>query len=275
MTAREPQSRFADNAGVRLHYIVAGSGPTLLLLHGIPDFSNGWRYQIRALREAYRVAAMDLRGCNRSDKPAGTPSYRISELIGDVVAVIRDLGPDPVTLIGHDWGAILAWWVAMLHPDLVARLATLSAPHPACYLAARDRGELKYPVTYLAQIVAAKPGAPFDPELLSAWVPAQPARAELAEALSRSDAEGLRNLYRANLPASLQSMSALPKVRAPTLILHGARDDFIPPHYYSSSADGAAGLCQVVSVPGAGHFIHHEAAERVNAELLQWLEATG
>ncbi len=271
MTAPELQPRFAVNADVRLHYVAGGSGPPLLFLHGIPDFCHGWRYQLGALGGDYRVAAMDLRGCNRSGQPKGTARYRMAELIGDVVAVIRDLGGDPVGLIGHDWGAILAWWVAMLHPALVARLAILSAPHPLCYLAALDKGELRYPATYMAQIVAAPPGAPFDPEALSAWVPAAPARAELAQALRRSDAEGIRNYYRANLPARIEDMPQLPKVRAPTLIMYGGGDDFIPPHSYHSSAEQVVGDCALVCIPEAGHFIHHEAADHVNSALADWL----
>ncbi len=268
----EPESRFAKNGNIRLHYVVTGSGRALLFLHGIPDFHNGWRPQIRALAAHYRVAAMDLRGFNLSDKPSGVHSYRLGELVGDVLGVVRDLGVAQITLVGHDWGAILAWWTAMLHPGLVEGIAVLSAPHPLCYLAARDRDELRYPREYLEQIVRAKPGAEFDPDILSRWVSEPSARQELADALRRSDPEAIRNYYRANLTGRRESLSRLPAVQASTLIMYGAEDNFIPPAYYNSSADHVAGQCTIVVIPDAGHFIHQQAPQRVTAALLPWLD---
>jgi pimeloyl-ACP methyl ester carboxylesterase len=272
MLFRESESRFAKNGNIRLHYVVAGVGRALLFLHGIPDFHNGWRRQICSLGAYYRVAAMDLRGFNCSDKPSGGHFYRVGELVGDVLEVIRDLGVYQITLVGHDWGAILAWWTAILYPGLVEGVVVLSAPHPLCYLAARDKDELQYPREYLEQVVRAKPGADFDPDLLSGWVSEPSARRELADALRRSDPEAIRNYYRANLTARRESLSRLPAVQARTLIMYGAEDKFIPPAYYNLSADHVAGECTIVAIPDAGHFIHQEAAERVTAELLQWLD---
>jgi pimeloyl-ACP methyl ester carboxylesterase len=271
--ARDLQSRFADNGGVRLHYIVAGTGELVLLLHGIPDFYNGWRRQIEALGDRYCVAAMDLRGFNRSDKPERTDAYKIAELVTDVVTVVRALDAQRVALIGHDWGAILAWWTAALYPGLVTRLAALSVPHPLCYLVARSRGELKYPRQYLEQIVAAEAAAPFEPSVLSAWVSEPSARRELEQALSRSEPEAIRNYYRANLAAGALPRRPVPQIQASTLIMYGTDDAFIPQHYYDESTKYVAGQCRLVAIPGAGHFIHQEAAERVNAELLNWLDA--
>jgi pimeloyl-ACP methyl ester carboxylesterase len=273
MLLREPDSRFAKNGNIRLYYVVAGAGRALLFLHGIPDFHNGWSHQLRALDARYRVAAMDLRGFNRSDQPNGVHPYRVAELVGDVLGVVSDLGVSRITLVGHDWGAILAWWTAMLHPHLIEGLAVLSAPHPLCYLAARDKNELQYPREYLDQIVNAKPGAKFDPDLLSGWASDPSARRELANALARSDPEAIRNFYRANLPARSENLSRLSAVQARTLILYGTEDKFIPPRYYNMSAERVAGQCTIVAIPDAGHFIHQQAADRVTMELLQWLDA--
>jgi pimeloyl-ACP methyl ester carboxylesterase len=148
----------------------------------------------------------------------------------------------------------------------------LSAPHPLCYLAARDQNELQYSHEYLEQIVLAEPEAKFDPDLLSAWASDPSARRELADALRRSDPEAIRNYYRANLAVRRESLSKLPAVQARTLILYGAEDNFIPPRYYNSSAEHVAGQCTIVAIPAAGHFIHQQAAERVTGELLQWLD---
>lgn len=274
MAARDLQSRFADSNGVRLHYIVAGTGELLVLLHGIPDFCNGWRRQIEALGSRYCVVAMDLRGFNRSDKPDRTDAYKMAELVTDVLTVVRAFDSEHVALIGHDWGAILAWWTAALYPGVVTRLAILSVPHPVCYLLARSRGELNYPREYLEQIVAAEATAAFEPSVLSAWVPQTRARRELEQALRRSDPNAIRNYYRANLAASVFPPGAVPQVQASTLIMYGTNDTFIPQHYYHESMKFVAGQCRLIAIPGAGHFIHHEAAERVNAELLKWLDGT-
>jgi pimeloyl-ACP methyl ester carboxylesterase len=102
MSPASEASGFAANGGVRLHYFVAGAGPPPLLLHGIPDFWNGWRRHIEALHGRHRVAATDLRGFNLSDKPADLRAYRIAELVGDVIAVLRDIGAARATLVGHD-----------------------------------------------------------------------------------------------------------------------------------------------------------------------------
>jgi pimeloyl-ACP methyl ester carboxylesterase len=265
------ESRFARHGDVRLHYVVTGSGPLVLLLHGIPDFWNGWRYQIGALAAHYRVAAMDLRGFNLSDKPTGFGAYLLGELMCDVLAVVGALGGGPVTLVGHDWGGVLAWWVAMLHPTSVERLAVLAAPHPVSYFRAREAGALRYRELFMEQLVAAPPGAPYDPERLSAWVSDESARMELLDALRRSDPEGIRNYYRANVPAPGARIGAVPSITAPVLALYGVDDPFIPAQYHHDGLQYAAGAREIVAIPGAGHFIHHEAAERVTQELLRWL----
>lgn len=259
---------FVANGPVRLHYVAAGEGPPLVFLHGIPGFWNSWSHQLAAFAGHFRVAAMDLRGFNLSDKPKDIRAYRLVELIGDVVALLRKLGNAPVTLVGHDWGALIAWWVATLHPDLVTRLAVLAVPHPACYLAARQAGDLTYSQLFSDQILAALPGAPFDPALLSAVVSDHAAREELALALQRSDPEAIRNYYRANLPSS--RIEAVVPVRAPTLILYGDKDRFIPERYYALSAEHVARSCEIRKIPRAGHFLHTESAEQVTSELDSW-----
>jgi pimeloyl-ACP methyl ester carboxylesterase len=262
---------FAANNGVRLHYRVAGRGPLLLFLHGIPGFWNCWRHQLDALGENARVAAMDLRGFNLSDRPADVHAYRLAELVGDVLAVLRDLGGKPATLIGHDWGALIAWWVAMSQPHVVERLAVLAAPHPLCYLVALGAGDLVYSQNFRQQILEAPRGAPFDADALSAVVSDDAMRAELSAALRRSDPEALRNYYRANLPAP--QIGRVAPVRAPTLILYGTKDQFIPARYYDLSAAHVAAPCERIAIPQAGHFLHTEAAGPVTAALSRWLDA--
>ena len=121
--------------GVRLHYVEAGEGPLVVLLHGFPEFWYAWRDQIPALAAAgYRVVAPDMRGYNLSEKPPGVTSYRLEHLTADVAALIRQLGAERATVVGHDWGGAVAWQLPVFHPEVVERLAVLNAPHPGALL---------------------------------------------------------------------------------------------------------------------------------------------
>jgi epoxide hydrolase 4 len=120
--------------GVRLHYVEAGEGPLVLLLHGFPEFWYSWRHQIPALAEAgFHVVAPDLRGYNLSDKPEGVESYRIERLVEDAAGLVHHFGARRAAIVGHDWGGIVAWFCGMLQPRIVERLVILNAPHPAAY----------------------------------------------------------------------------------------------------------------------------------------------
>src|SRR6202051_2387810 len=119
--------RWAVVNGVRLHYAEAGSGPLVVLLHGFPEFWYSWRHQITALAQAgYHVVAPDMRGYNLSSKPAGWREYDAESLAGDVAGLIRYFGVENAYVAGHDWGAAVAYYTAMEHPDLVKRLAILN-----------------------------------------------------------------------------------------------------------------------------------------------------
>ena len=125
---------FLPTNGIRLHVVQSGSryGSLVILLHGFPEFWYGWRRQIQPLVEAgFRVWAPDQRGYNLSDKPQGTAAYRFDELANDVVGLMDAAGVDRCYLAGHDWGAAVAWWVALRHPERLNKLAILNVPHPA------------------------------------------------------------------------------------------------------------------------------------------------
>ena len=122
---------FAELGDVRLHYVEEGEGPLVVLLHGFPEFWYGWRFQIPALAEAgFRVVAPDMRGYNLSSKPEGVKAYDLDVLAQDVHDLIRERGAERAFVAGHDWGAAVASWVAMKHPEVVDRLAILNVPHP-------------------------------------------------------------------------------------------------------------------------------------------------
>src|SRR6186713_2876887 len=123
LAARTLQHRHISVGEVRLHYVEAGEGTPVLLLHGFPEFWYSWRHQLEPLAEAgFRAIALDLRGYNESDCPSGVASYRMSALVADVVGVVRELCGGSAFVVGHDWGGVLAWRFAALHPPLVRKL---------------------------------------------------------------------------------------------------------------------------------------------------------
>ena len=125
---------------VNLNVAEAGSGPPVIMLHGWPDSWHLWRSQILALAQSgHRVIAPDLRGFGESDCPEGVDEYSLSHLIGDVAAVVDEFGVERATVIGHDWGAALAWLVATFLPDRVERLAVVSVGHPVAFSSAGFR----------------------------------------------------------------------------------------------------------------------------------------
>ncbi|MDF3298826.1 alpha/beta fold hydrolase [Streptomyces tropicalis] len=125
------EHRSVDVNGVRLHIAEQGEGPLVVLLHGFPESWHSWRHQFGPLSEAgFRVVAPDQRGYGRSDHPDDVGAYSIFHLVGDVVGLIRALGEEQAYVVGHDWGAPVAWHTALLRPDLVRGVAGLSVPPP-------------------------------------------------------------------------------------------------------------------------------------------------
>ena len=119
---------------LNFHYVEAGEGPLVILLHGFPEFWISWRHQIPALVEAgYRVIAPDMRGYNLTDSPSRVSQYKIDLLASDVVALIQHAGEQKSHVVGHDWGAAVAWHVAMRYPERVNQLAILNGPHPKVF----------------------------------------------------------------------------------------------------------------------------------------------
>ena len=127
----ELREGYAEVGDVNLHYVEAGEGPLIVLLHGFPEFWFGWRLQIAPLAAAgFRVVAPDTRGYNLSSKPEDFEAYAVDLLAADIRGLIGELGAESAMLVGHDWGGSIAWITAMNHPEVVDRLAILNAAHP-------------------------------------------------------------------------------------------------------------------------------------------------
>src|SRR5580765_4017314 len=124
------ENGYADSGGVKIHYVSLGKGPLIVMIHGFPDFWYTWRDQMEALSKDHQVVAIDQRGYNLSDKPKGVENYDVRFLVGDVAAVIRHLGRDKATIVGHDWGGVVAWQFAINLPQMTENLIILNLPHP-------------------------------------------------------------------------------------------------------------------------------------------------
>ena len=126
----ELQHKFVTTNGIRMHYVEQGSGPLVVLCHGWPESWYSYRHQIPALAAAgFRVVAPDQRGYGQTDKPESIEAYNILNLVGDIVGLVNSLGVDSATIVGHDWGAPVAWNSALLRPDIFRAIALLSVPY--------------------------------------------------------------------------------------------------------------------------------------------------
>ena len=126
----EVERGYAQNGDVQIHYAAVGEGPLVVMIHGFPDFWYSWRHQMEGLKDDFRVVAIDQRGYNRSGQPEGIESYDMSLLVEDVAAVVQHLGYDQATIVGHDWGGVVAWNVAFRRPEIVHNLVVMDLPHP-------------------------------------------------------------------------------------------------------------------------------------------------
>jgi len=267
------QHHYADSGGVNIHYVTRGRGPLVVMIHGFPDFWYGWRDQIAALSWRYRVAALDLRGYNLSDKPKGVEQYNILLLAADVAAVIRDLGEQRAIVIGHDWGGGIAWTFASLYPEMTDRLIVLQTPHPRGLLRElRTNPEQQAASAYArafqqqsaSQLGLSAPG-------LAAIVSDPAARVRYVTAYERSDFDAMLNYYKANYPREPYADIPIPNIQAPVLILYGLADPFLLPAGHDGTWQWVNAPVTYVTVPGVSHFIMQEASDFVTRSIQDWL----
>jgi len=270
--------RYAVVNGVRLHYVEAGSGPLVLLLHGFPEFWYSWRHQIPALAAAgFRVLAPDLRGYNLSDKPAGVAAYRLELLLEDLIELIRHAGEENAVLVGHDWGGVLAWHLAMYHPHIVNKLIVLNAPHPAAYwreLRSWEQLRKSWYVLFFQvpglpeQVLGAGDFDALDRMLRRNTVHAEAFTREdvrlYKQALARPGAlTAALNYYRAlRYPKERGSQDTI-AIQAPTLLLWGEQDSYLTSRLTEGLNAWVPDL-RVVRFPDASHFVQNDVPERVN-----------
>jgi pimeloyl-ACP methyl ester carboxylesterase len=279
-------STYIETNGIRLHVLQDGpeDGPLVILLHGFPEFSYGWRKQIPALTSAgYRVWAPDQRGYNLSDKPDGIAAYNLDKLAADIVGLINAAGEEKAFIVGHDWGAAVAWWLAAKYPERVSRMVVMNVPHPdVMQKHVRSSFAQMRKSWYIAFFQI-----PFIPEILSGignWKAAtkmleSSSRAgtfsatdleRYREAWSRPKAfRSMLNWYRAMLQKPPQPLLSR-RIKIPTLLIWGVQDIALGQEMAQPSID----LCkdgELVFIEEASHWVQHEEAERVNELMISFL----
>jgi pimeloyl-ACP methyl ester carboxylesterase len=272
-----------DAGEVTLHIAETGQPgqPLVILLHGFPGFWWSWRHQLDALAGAgFRAVAPDLRGYNSSDKPRRVSDYDLEHLEADVAGLIRALGAERAVVIGHDWGAAVAWSFAQRHPALVDRLVIMNVPHPE-----RFRRGLWSP----GQLARSSYMAFFQLPAIPEWVlsrrdfqvlrrsfrrdgmPDPTIDAYVEAARAGDKLRGGLNYYRAGLRRSLRGRGIpLRPIEAPTLVIWGERDRYLRKEL--AAPDPRWVPHQTVErLPFASHWVQEDAPAQVNELLLRFL----
>jgi pimeloyl-ACP methyl ester carboxylesterase len=283
----ELREGYAEVGDVRLHYIEAGDGPLIVLLHGFPEFWYGWRLQIIPLAAAgFRVVAPDMRGYNLSSRPADVAAYDFDHLTADIRGLIQERGAESACLVGQNWGGNVAWATAMSHPEVVDRLAILNAAHQrklteglhhpgqlrkSWYFFFFDLPDLPESVVHANNwhffrhfLRDASPA--YTPEEIDRYV----------EAWSQQGAAtGMINYYRSSVRTPPKKAEAqLRPISAPTLVIWGQRDRYLGPELAEPEHDDVPNLDRVERLPDASHWVHHDEAERVTQLLIDFFGPT-
>ena len=282
------KSRYADLEDVRLHYVEAGEGPLVVLLHGFPQFHHMWRFQIPALvEEGFRVVAPDMRGYNLSDKPEGVGRYRVELLARDVERLIAERGEEAAAVVGHDWGAIAAWYATMLYPDRVRKLAILNVPHPARFIAGLSRPDQLLKSWYVFALQApGSLGRAVEKGVFARFLrdvrrdPSMPKRfteedvALYEEAMARPGAlTAASNYYRALFRRSpSEAWRKMRKIEAPTLVIWGERDRYLSSALAEPDPLWVPDL-RVERLPRASHWVAEDSPDEVNGLLAGFLKS--
>ena len=276
-----PQDKYATNAGVKIHYVVEGKGPLVVMIHGFPDYWATWKPLMAELSKAgYRTAALDNRGYNLSDQPEGVAAYAMPNLVGDVAAVIAAEGQKSAVVVGHDWGAAIAWNVAFARPDLVNRLIILSVPHPSGFAREMATNPDQQKNSQYARNFQ-QPGFEknLTAESLAGWVQDPAAKPGYVEAFKRSSFAGMLNYYRANYPrgtgegtASGVTAPSPPDITVPVLVIHGMKDTALNAAGHAGTWNHVTADTTILMIPTAGHFVQHDAEALVNKTIRGWLD---
>ena len=276
--------------GIRLHYVTQGTGPLVVLLHGFPEFWYSWRHQIPFLAEqGYTVVAPDLRGYNDSDKPR--KGYDMPTLLHDIEGLIKGLGEERATIVGHDWGGALAWAFATVYPQMTRNLIVMNAPHPQAMI--RELRTLQqmhkswyifaFQLPWLPEALLLRDNAGaigrtiYDSAVQKAAFPPE-VTIRYRAAMSKPGAmTAALNYYRQSSRRLLlpgRNSREAKSITAPTLLIWGEQDialDIALTHGLEQWVDDL----QIQYLPDSGHWVQQEQPERVNRYMQDFLVERG
>jgi len=268
--------------------------PRLLLLHGFPEYGGAWGDLAPLLAERFHCIAPDQRGYGQSWAPEAVSDYAAGKLVGDMVALIGD---GPVTVLGHDWGAAVAYGLAMFHPALVDRLIIMNGVHPVPFQRALAAGGAQTAASQYIHVLRAEGSEDrfaadgfaklltlFSANMDLSWLSGETRQAYLTEWAREGRLRGMINWYRASPLAVAQpgvplaGLPALPvdrlQVRCPHLLIWGTEDRALLPEATEGLEAFAADLTRV-EIAGADHWLHHQQPAAVAQAILGWLDAQG
>jgi pimeloyl-ACP methyl ester carboxylesterase len=276
---QETTTEDIDVGEVRLRVTLAGpaDGALVVLLHGFPECKETWRNVQQPLaRAGFRVAAPDMRGYGGSGRPAGVSAYAVQRLVGDVAGLIAALGRSRAHVVGHDWGGVVAWWTAMLRPEVVDRLGIVNAPHPVAFpIALRTPAQARHSwYIFFFQL-------PFFPEravraddfalVRSAFagdgIPAEEVEHCVAALRPPGAVEAAIDYYRAEVRAAV--FGGAPRavvIPGPVMVLWGMKDRFLIPSLSQPPAKWVPNV-EVVRFPESSHWAPIDAAAGIAQNL--------
>jgi epoxide hydrolase 4 len=290
--APEMEEGYADVNGVRLHYVSSGSGSLILFLHGFPEFWYMWRRQLAEFGRDHRAVAVDMRGYNLSSRPSKVSDYEVPALVADVEALADHFGAEQFVLVGHDWGGAVAWAFAIAHPDRLARLVIINAPHPAIFVrqllenpgqqdASKYMLMLRSPLAETLLSVGGYAGLlRVFGELRKRGLFGEKERAAYVAAWSRPGGlTGALNYYRATkLPgisgkgdtSALEGLPDYGLVKARTLVIWGENDEYLRPENLDGLESFVPNLT-VKRLPDASHWVVQERPAELNALIREFI----
>ena len=265
---------YAKSGDTRIHYVTAGKGPLLIMIHGFPDYWYTWRNQMPELAKTFQVVAYDQRGYNLSDQPAGVENYAMPKLVNDVKALIEHFGHEDAVVMGHDWGGAVAWSFAMTYPNMVDRLVILNLPHMnGLRRELANNAEQQKASAYARHFQTPDAASQLTAKGLAFWVKDPEARKKYVKAFERSSFEGMLNFYKANYPRPpyTAQADAMPKVKCPVLMIHGLGDTALLPAALNDTWLWLDNDLTLVTIPKVDHFVQHGAAKKVTHRVKTWL----
>lgn len=265
---------------MKLHFDSEGNGPLIVLLHGFPQYRIAWQKQVPALVAAgYRVVTPDLRGYGESPKPDAIADYEMPKVVGDVAELIRSLnGDQPCIVVGHDWGAFAAWFLAMIHRDLVDRLIILNVPHPALFArelkrSKKQRAKAAYQLFFQLPVLPELFMRLFGRTLMKKSGRFTREQIDAYQANWKRSITPMMHYYRAMRRTRGQLRKAMRRIDVPTLIIWGEWEPVFLLETLAGTEEWVPDVT-IERVPKAGHFIQNDAPERVNELLIEFLSAT-